>query len=430
MSITAPVEASSDSDGYPVLFWIHGGAFEQGLGNCDLYNGTTFAQNNVVLVTINYRLGVMGFLASEEMTGNYGIADQVLALKYVNSNIKGFGGNPNKVTIAGQSAGAMSVGTHIISSASKGLFQQAIMESNPLALPFHTRSSAAKNAKSAFDYLSCSTLACMKTKTPAEILDAQAKSVKLNLNNLLINFLPFCPMVDAAGIIPDQPFTALAGGALSAMSMLQGSMYDEGQLFVNELFTSSLSKLKYEGVVKGTFGKAASKILDMYPFSLSTKEDGRDPLQILTTDLLFLCPLRNITRGYTAVNGAAANPTYMYRFKHILSFDAWGPNYPYCIGYVCHGSELPFVFNAFSAQGLVYSPTKDEIQLASDLGQAWANFVSSGNPSTGLSIPLDYPLYTVSSAEQLIVLDEPSMGYDYNARGTFCDLWDSIGYYY
>lgn len=139
LSVWAPTEPSSDPAGYPVYFWIHGGAFEQGLGNCALYNGTTFATNNVVSVAINYRLGALGFLASESMEGNYGLWDQQLALKWTIDNIAGFGGNPKRVTIGGQSAGAMSVGAHLTAKGSVGMFQQAVMESNPLALPFHTR---------------------------------------------------------------------------------------------------------------------------------------------------------------------------------------------------------------------------------------------------------------------------------------------------
>jgi para-nitrobenzyl esterase len=139
LSVYSPTEPSPDPAGYPVYFWIHGGAFEQGLGDCALYNGTTYAQNNIVSVTINYRLGAFGFLASESMDGNYGLWDQQLALKWTIDNIAGFGGNPNKVTIGGQSAGAMSVGAHLTAKGSAGMFQQAVMESNPLALPFHTR---------------------------------------------------------------------------------------------------------------------------------------------------------------------------------------------------------------------------------------------------------------------------------------------------
>jgi acetylcholinesterase/cholinesterase len=434
MTIYAPAKPSTDPKGYPVFFWIHGGAFEQGLGNCALYNGTTFAQQDIITVVINYRLGVMGFMASENMDGNYGIMDQVLALKWVSTNIANFGGDPSSITIGGQSAGGMSVAAHLVSSESKGLFVRAVMESNPLALPFHTRESAAVNAKKAFEYLDCTAndVACMRTKTPAQIMDAQENSVKLNLNNLLINFLPFAPLVEATGVIPEQPLSALAKGNFNQVPLLSGSMYDEGQLFVNELFTSSLSKIKYDLMIRGTFGKSADAVLDMYPFDLiPDNKDGRAVLNYLATDLLFLCPLRNITVGYQAALGASI-PTYIYRFKHILSFDAWGPDYSFCVGYVCHGSELPFVFNVFTdGVSVFYNPTADETQLALDLGSAWANFIKSGAPTTGLPLPSDqtYPVY-LSAQDTLQVLEEPTSFVDSKVRDSFCDGWDKLGYYY
>ena len=98
----APHEPSTDPKGYPVMFWMHGGAFEQGLGNCALYNGTNFAQKGIVSVVINYRLGAFGFMASESMQGNYGFIDQRFAMEWTQRNIAGFGGNPSDVTIAGQ----------------------------------------------------------------------------------------------------------------------------------------------------------------------------------------------------------------------------------------------------------------------------------------------------------------------------------------
>jgi carboxylesterase type B len=199
----------------------------------------------------------------------------------------------------------------MISPNSKGLFARAILESNPLALPFHTRESANKNAKSAFEYLGCDfeDLACMRSKSIAEILDAQENSVKLDLNNLLINFLPFAPMIEKDGVIPDQPLNALAAGEMASVPVLSGSMYDEGQLFVHQLFTQPLSKVQYTGVVRGTFGKAASQILDMYPYDIvPDNDDGRNALNVLATDLLFYCPLRNVTRGYQSVLGIDAVP--------------------------------------------------------------------------------------------------------------------------
>lgn len=427
----------SDSHSWPTLVWFHGGAYEQGLGNCALYNGTTFAQQGVVTVVLNYRLGALGFMASSSMKGNYGMMDQRLALQWVQDNIKAFGGDPERVTIAGQSAGAMSVGTHLVSAGSKGLFSAAIMESNPLGLPYHTRGSAAKNADAVFKYLGCATddVACMRTKTADEIVKAQKDAIKMDRNTLFINFLGFSPLVEKGGELPDQPFNMLARGEMHTVPTLSGSLYDEGQLFVYELFTKEMSSLSYKSTVDLVFGKKAGKqVLDKYPMQCSTcppdNEDGRAPFNELATDLLFYCPLRNSTRGSQAALGAQAPPTYLYRFKHILSFDCWGPDYAFCKGICCHGSELPFVFNVFSDGNIEYAPTTDEKKLAQDVGGAWTNFITKHVPSSP-SVPQTYVTYS-AAADELVVLDEPlypAPGSDASAvRTEWCNMWDQLGY--
>ena len=132
LTVFSPQEPPSDPAGYPVYVWVHGGSFEQGLGDCALYNGTDFATRGVVSVVINYRLGALGFMASESMAGNYGLLDQKIALEWTKNNIQGFNGNPEAVTLGGQSAGGMSVGAHLTAESATGLFHYAVMESNPL----------------------------------------------------------------------------------------------------------------------------------------------------------------------------------------------------------------------------------------------------------------------------------------------------------
>jgi acetylcholinesterase/cholinesterase len=440
LSVYAPLEDPNPvkyPNGYPVFFWIHGGAFEQGLGNCALYNSSTFAQKDIVSVVINYRLGALGFLASRSMQGNYGFIDQRFALQWANDNIKAFGGNPKEITIGGQSAGGMSVGSHLISPGSKGLFKYSIMESNPLGLPFHDRDNAATNADDLFAYLGCASddVACMKGKSVDEILDAQKNAIKLDFNTLLLNFLPFSPMVEPNGEIPEQPLTALAKGAVNNYnSIMSGSLYDEGQLFVYELFTKPLNEAEYNLILNGVFGlKATKKILQLYPFDLIPgNEDARQIFNVLATDLLFYCPLRNITAGYQNVLGTKTIPSYIYRFKHVMSFDCWGENYTFCVDYCCHGSELPFVFNVFTdGKDVSYDPTKDELALTSDLANAWANFINTGSPNTGnYVLPQAYPLYE-KDADVLIILDEPdNQNLDSHVRTKYCDLWDELGYFY
>jgi len=434
LTVMSPSEPSSDPNGYPVFFWIHGGAYTQGIGNCALYDGTTFAQNNVITVVINYRLGALGFLASESMTGNYGLLDQRLAMQWTQDNIAGFGGNPDKVTIAGQSAGAMSVSCHISSPNSRGLFIQGIMESNPYGLPYHTRESAASNAKQVFTYLNCAVddVACMKTKTVDEVLDAQNHAIKLDPNTLFINFVPFAPLVEKDGELPEQPLYAMANGDFQTLPLLSGTNGDEGQLFVYELFTKSIPKNAYTVLINTIFGTAYAKdILSYYPFDIvEGNTDGRNSLNILATDLLFYCPLRNVTRGFQSQMGSAAKPNYIYKFQHLLSFDCWGPDYQFCVGSVCHGSELPFVFNVFTDGGEnTYDPTTDEKQLAVDLTNAWSNFVTTSNPNNFSPVPAAFPAYSTAD-DTLVFINEPGSNDASNFRSSYCDLWDRIGFFW
>lgn len=433
LTVMSPTEPPPE-EGYPVLFWIHGGAFEQGLGNCPLYNGTQFAKNGIVTVVINYRLGVLGFMASESMQGNYGFMDQRFAMQWTQDNILAFGGNPNKVTIAGQSAGSESVACHLTSPNSQGLFQQAIQESNPLALPYHDRDSASANAKDIAEYMGCvaDDVECMMTKTVEEVLDAQNNAVELDLKNLFLNFVPFAPLVEAGGELPKQPLYALQAGEISDMPMLQGSLYDEGQLFVYELFTKPIGEKAYKGIVEGIFGiNVGSQVLDMYPFDIVPgSEDGREAMNVFATDLMFYCPLRNVTKSIQIAKGFNANPTYVYRFAHVMSFDCWGENYTFCVGSCCHGSDLPFVFNVFDdGVTISYDPTVQEEQLTTNMGNAWTNFIKGGDPNYGLPIPVKYPLYNYED-DTIVILDEPGMYIDSNVRDEFCDLWDSLGYIY
>jgi carboxylesterase type B len=127
--------------------------------------------------------------------------------------------------------------------------------------------------------------------------------------------------------------------------------------------------------------------------------------------------------------GQSALPAYIYRFKHVLSFDCWGPDYQFCKGVVCHGSELPFVFNVFTDGTITYYPTADEKQLSQDLVNAWANFIKNSNPNSNLAVPAYFPQYS-ASADGLVVLDEPGSEDQAHVRDSYCNMWDQIGFFW
>lgn len=363
------------------------------------------------------------------MDGNYGLLDQQLSMKWVQKNVAGFGGNPDDVTIGGQSAGGMSIAAHMTAPGSKNLFHKAIMESNPLGLPFHSTETSAKNAESMADYLDCpqDDVACFRTKSVDEILDAQGNSIELNLENLFINFLPFTP-VYGNDVLPMQPLVALQTGHAVDVPMLAGSVLNDAWLFVYELFTKPLGDKAYKGVVQATFGRQMRKqILDMYPPDLlEDVEDTRPVLDVLGTDLLFYCPLRNVTRE---MQSAKQNRVWTYRFDHIISFDCWGPGYEFCVGVVCHGSELPFEFEVWTdGIDVSYTPTQDELTLSANTMTYWANFVRNGDPNKGEAVPQEMPEYSKAN-DALFLLDEP-VGVVDHAREEYCDFWDKHGFYY
>ena len=223
-------------------------------------------------------------------------------------------------------------------------------------------------------------------------------------------------------------------GRMAAKPMISGTVQDEGQLFVYELFPNPLSETVYKLLIMGIFGKdAAKQILLLYPMSIGGTEDGRDAFNVLATDLLFYCPLRMATRGYQSVLGEESTTTFVYRFDHATSFDCWGPGYEFCFGenIVCHGSELPFEFNVFTdGVDVAYTPTAEEEQLSKDVANLWANFIHSSNPNSGdYAVPAHWPQYK-AKADELLVLDEPGVEVAYHQREKYCDTWDRLGYFY
>lgn len=219
---------------------------------------------------------------------------------------------------------------------------------------------------------------------------------------------------------------------MQSMPILSGTVLDEGQLFVYELFTKPVNKAAYEGILAGVFGRSLFKqISALYPYDyVEGADDARATLNVLATDLLFYCPLRNATRGYHHVLGSEAVPTYTYRFDHIVSFDCWGPDYWFCVGYVCHGSELPFEFNVFNdGVSIYYEPNAEEIELTTDLTHLFSNFITSGNPNKGLPVDDLFPLYN-EKVDGILILEEPNVGVKYHQREQYCDFWDKVGYFY
>jgi carboxylesterase type B len=401
------------------MVWLHGGRYVAGSGGVPLYDGEALSQLGIVVVSMNYRLGILGFLVtSDGIGGNFALHDQRLALQWVQRNIAAFGGDPSRVTIAGQSAGAYSVAAHLASPLSSGLFHRASMLSWPSSIGSRTLEDAQRLGHEVTEKLGCErsgATACLRSKTVQDIL-----SVQFNLSiplwpNTLHSFMPWLPTIGNSDL-PDQPFYALRDGKAADVPILQGSMSKDAQLFIFGAFNSSIDYEKYKILLSAVFGTKELLVKREYrPPTTHHTYDDRPLIVNMTTDFIFECPTR-----YVSTVCAARSPVYVYEWRHAPSFDAMGPAHPYCLHVACHGSELPFIFGTGS--GLAPLQPKEQ-QLQADATAALARFVSNdagGNMSFG---GLEWPRWAASQQSWLAIdAGNTSVVLDY--KKSICDFWD------
>jgi carboxylesterase type B len=421
LNIFTPVAALSAAKPLPVMVFIPGGAFSQGTAGAPVYDGEALARGQgIVVVTINYRLGAFGFMAGLGTAPNRGLLDQRMALLFVQSYISYFGGDPTQVTLAGESAGAMSVAVHMTSPGSKGLFHRAVMQSNPWTMTYRDEEDAASSAtESLLDATGCKDLACLG-QMDAKALAVAADSVKTRPNLLsphLDFFLAFAPVVDG-DVVLDNSLDRFRTAGVVTVPYIIGTNRDEGAMFARIAFDSSPNSALYTAAVFALFGYQAAFV--RYPSDSQSPDGGNlNVVADLLTDYVFQCPSRY------AASLSTAQPAFVYRFDHVLSFGApaYGDKYTYCNTRVCHGSELPFVFG--TAQGLTsIAPTAAEIALQSVFMDLWGSFVRTGKPATGA---FAWPQYTAASRRAIFLNAPwtPKVG-DINADN--CNFWDGKGY--
>jgi len=433
MNIFTPLAATPSSK-LPLLLFIHGGNFKQGYAGGLLYNSSIFAnRTNTVIVIIQYRLGALGFLNMEgtsgsNISGNYGFLDQRVSLQFVQSAIGSFGGDADAVTVFGQSAGAMSIASHLISPLSKGLFQYAILESEPFGLPFRDANTWGGIAAYFTTQLGCNGTvqpdACLKAAPMAQVVQAQVNSEKdilADAKGLLDLFLPWTPTA-GSDEVPVQPINAWVSGDMHDIPIIMGTVANEAQGFVYAAFGKPLSALEYSVIGELAFGHM-DLVNQQYP--LNTTGDNRPVASASVTDALFICATRNASLAGPA---ARASPVYTYRFDHVMSFSpaAWGPNEAYCFNEVCHGEELAFVFgNQDPALGVSF--TADEVALSESIQTYWSNFAKSGNPNLPVVPAVAWPQFE-SSSESMMSMVTPAFDVVEHLDTTKCQLWDLIGY--
>jgi carboxylesterase type B len=422
MNVYTPLNVNTSS-ALPVMVFIPGGDMDMGTANCDLYDASyVVGTRDVVIVTLNYRLGSFGFLVDPKrgITGNYGMQDQRLALQWVQENIVQFGGNPNDVTLFGESAGAFCVMGHIVSPLSAGLFHKSIVQSIPLMLPYRTISSASTLGEHFVDKAGCAkdkSDSCIRQLNSTQVLQAQVAAGKqCRLLEPIVVFMPWTPIIDGKEIL-EEPLVALRKGSFNKVPMMLGSLSEEAIMFVYLALDNPLNTLKYDGILTALFTTKVFAVHALYP---AQHQDKRVDLSVLGTDLIFAAPTRN-----ASMNIAKHNDVYLYQFDHVLSFDCWSPRYPFCNGHSCHGAELPFVFNSASTRGFKFTP--EEQRLSEQMIDYWTNFAWTGNPNSGpRAVSLQWPKFNAQSLYNMKFATPTSV--EQGLRKEYMDAWDRLGY--
>lgn len=397
----------ADNAKRPVMVWIHGGAFVVGSGSQPDYDGTSFAkQGNVVVVTLNYRLGVLGFLQLEEFagaqyasSGNLGLLDQIAALKWVRENIAAFGGDPNNVTIFGESAGAMSIGVLLAMPASKGLFQRAILQSGA-AHNVQDKAAATQSAREFLDLLQ------LNPNNAASLAEVPLQSL-LAAQTALLAKNPLGgirPIVDGKDL-PEHPVQAIANGAAKDVAVLIGTNRDEMKLFMSEPSASSSDASMAQRLLGDRTVEVFSTYAAAHP-GADMREIGLD----MFTDYTFRLPAIRLAESQ-AQHGA---PVWMYRF------DWPSPNPKFG---ACHALELPFVWNTLETSLFRALTGNDAPQtLANHMHAAWIAFAHTGNPNTP-KLP-HWPTYDLNQRPTLLFNEPCSLGYD--PQGAERAIWGSL----
>ena len=387
----------------PVLVWIHGGGFTQdGALN---YDGTKLAADGVVVVTINYRLGALGFLAHPALAsrpggpaGNYGLMDQQAALRWVKHDIARFGGDPHNVTIAGQSAGGVSVLAHLVSPRSRGLFERAIVESGAFALNQVPLAQAETFGTTFADQVGCrdQTADCLR-HVPADTL---------------VNAFPDAaiPGVVDGKVLREPIGAALAAGHFARVPILNGMNHNEEWIFVAGLQLAvsrrhvrsgarADRRATYESVIASVLGVSApraSAIAAEYP--LTAYPAAILALSVLVSDANFACPALQVDRWT-----ARRVPTFAYEFDDDTAPQIFaGPDLP---PIATHSSEIQYLFDQPNAP---FPATLNATQetLADSMRAAWANFAAEGNPASAAT---PWPPFNAASDVLSLATPQPQV---------------------
>ncbi len=385
LNVWSPAEPGAER--LPVIVWIHGGGWTNGATAMPLYSGASLAKRGAVVVSVAYRLGPLGFLAHPELSaesgeaasGNYGLMDQVAALKWVKDNIAAFGGDPGRVTIAGQSAGAMSVSLLMASPLGTGLFRRAIGQSGgvfePLQLaPGYLLAHAEQDGVAYAASVGASSLAELRALASDKLLGGSAGSVSH-------------PVIEPR-VLPRSPYEAYVAGLLNDVSVLVGSNAHEGNSLAN---LAPVTAATFNDELKRTWGDLPPPLVTAYPFA--TDGEAKQARSDFERDLRFGWDMWAWVRLQAKAGKHAA---FYYRFDHAPPFpvgsarEHWG---------AAHFSELWYMFDNLVADDGAW--TAADRMLADRMASYWVNFARSGDPN-GDGLPV-WPALTRENGKVLVL---------------------------
>lgn len=400
----------------PVMFWIFGGGFEG--GESDDYDGSKLAaQGHVVVVTINYRVGVLGTFAlptlraEDSLYSNYALMDQQLALAWTRQNIEAFGGNPGNITVFGESAGALSVYAQLISPLAKGMFQRAIAESGSFAGLFKplTEATAEANFQRFAAAVGCAdeSTACLRAVPVATLLANEPG-------------YSYQPVID--GTVLTMPYdTAFQTGQFNRVPVINGTNLNELRWSVGQSYLSGMSETaaEYQAYVQTTYGSNAAAVLAAYP--LSAYADPGEALAAVETDSGVACA-SPILDGWFA----QYVPTYGYEFH-----DPNPPTYLPPIAFpwgAAHTTEIQFLFPGYhGGEGLEHPLSRAEQVLSDEMVGYWTHFAWTGSPSPSFVPPAAYwPPYDPQLNDMQFLyapLPLPSLQFSTEHH---CALWNQV----
>jgi len=402
--------AKHADDKLPVMVWIHGGAFTLGWGNQRVYDGEALSRKGVVVVTINYRLGAFGFFAhpllskesGNNCSGNYGLLDQIAALRWVRDNITAFGGDSDRITIFGESAGATSVNCLCISPLGKGLFHRAISQSGGFTYwdTDHLRETSPSGES----------LETMGERLAEEVLEGDPDDILAALRAVpaeqLIPFASgggyrFRPAVDG-WVLPDYPPIMYKKRLQHDIPMILGTNSDEATMFAGMAQRRSVDDHRAD--IEKQYGEFAPKILKLYP--VETKSDVYGAFCDHFADTVFIGPTRAMIRSMDKSESNA----YLYHFTR-KSQDR-----PEMGAF--HSMEMAYVFNNLDEN----KAQETDLQLSDAMSTYWVQFAATGDPN-GNGLPA-WPVYDTESDKHLELGDTIREGSGLHKRA--CDVLDGI----